>query len=119
MIGIDASPLLKIRRVIVTGELGCDIKLDSGINIIKGEAYSGDIRASNDCGKTIFMNLIKYGLGERERFSTGEIAKKIDIIFLEVELNGSVFTIARKLNMPAARVSIYETLCYRTRNSVF
>lgn len=108
MIGIDTSPLFKVKRVIVTGELGCDIKLDSGINIIKGEAYNGDIRASNDCGKTIFMDLIKYGLGEREKFSTGEIARDINMVFLEIELNYSIFTIARKLNMPGARVSIYE-----------
>lgn len=108
MIGIDTSPLLKIKKVVVTGELGCYIKLDSGINIIRGEAYEGDIKASNDCGKTVFMNLIKYGLGERDRFSTGEIARKIDMVFLEIELNGSIFTIARKLNMPGARISIYE-----------
>lgn len=108
MIGVDISPLLKINRVVVTGELGCDIELRSGINIIKAEAYMGDTTASNDCGKTTFTNLIKYGLGDRNRFSTGELAKKIDQLFLEIELNDEVLTIRRDLNKFAARIHIFQ-----------
>ena len=108
MIGIDISPLLKINRLLVTGELGCDLKLGSGINIVKAESYSNDDTETNDCGKTTFANLIKYGLGDRDRFTKGEIAQKIQFIFLEVEINSKVFTIRRDLNKPGARVSIFE-----------
>jgi hypothetical protein len=108
MIGIDSSPLLKIRRVVVTGELGCDIKLDNGINIIKGESFQGDISASNNCGKTLFTDLIKYGLGDRDKFTSGDIAEKIQTLALEVELNNKIFTIIRDLKSYSARLSIYE-----------
>ncbi len=107
MIGIDSSPLLKINRVIVTGELGCDIKLGSGLNIIKGESIAGNPTSSNDCGKTTFTNLIKYGLGDRDRFGEGVIMNKVDLLFLEVILNDHVVTIRRDLNKPGARAGIF------------
>jgi len=108
MIGIDSSPLIKIRRVIVTGKLGCDIKLGNGLNIIKGEPFQGDISASNNCGKTLFTDLIKYGLGDRDKFTSGDIAEKIQSLTLEIELNNKTFTIIRDLKSYSARLSIYE-----------
>ncbi len=108
MIGIDNSPLLKINRLLVSGELGCDIRLSSGINIVKAESFGDDDRETNDCGKTTFTNLIKYGLGDRDRFSSGEIAQKIQYLFLEVNLNNKIFTIRRDLNKPGSRVGIFE-----------
>jgi hypothetical protein len=107
MIGVNTSPLLKINRVVVTGDLGCDVRLSPGINIIKGEAYQGDSSTSNNCGKTLFTDLIKYGLGDRDRFSPGDISEKIDTLLLEIELNGKLMTISRGLNTPATRVAIY------------
>ncbi len=103
----NLSPLLKINRIIVTGELGCDIKLGSGINIVKGESFLGDIASSNDCGKTTFTDLIKYGLGDRDRFNSGSIAEKIGLLFLEVNANDETITIRRHLNKPDARVGIF------------
>lgn len=108
MIGIDSSPFLKIKRVIVTGELGCDVKLHSGLNVIKGEAFKGDISASNNCGKTLFAELIKYGLGDRDKFTSGDISQKIQTLILEIELNNKAFTIVRDLNSYSARLSIYD-----------
>ncbi len=108
MIGIDTSPLLKINRVIVTGELGCDIKLGSGVNIIKGENFIGDPTSSNDCGKTTFTSLIKYGLGDRGRFSSGSIAARINFLFLEISINNQTITIRRNLNKPSARLGIFQ-----------
>jgi hypothetical protein len=109
MIGIDTSPILKINRVIVTGELGCDIKLGSGLNIIKADPYEGDASASNDCGKTTFTDLIKYGLGDRDRFDTGELSSKISELFLEIKINDEIFTIQRSLTSPYARLSIFQS----------
>ena len=108
MIGINESPLLKIKRVVVSGNLGCDISLDSGINIVKGEGIADDPTASNECGKSTFTDLIKYGLGDRDRFSSGSIAQEINLLFLEVEINGQIFTIRRDLNKPSARVAIFS-----------
>ncbi len=107
MIETDNSPLLKINRVIVTGELGCDIKLGSGLNIIKAESIAGNPTSSNDCGKTTFTNLIKYGLGDRDRFGEGVIMNKVDLLFLEVILSDQTVTIRRDLNKPAARAGIF------------
>lgn len=92
----------------MTGELGCDIKFGSGINIVKAESLGGDNRTSNDCGKSTFTNLIKYGLGDRDQFSRGDISRRIQLIFLEIEMNRKVFTIRRDLNKPGARVAIFQ-----------
>jgi len=104
----DRSPQLVIRRVRVTGQLGCDIRLQTGLNIVKGEVLEHDATTSNNCGKSTFTDLIKYGLGDRDRFSDGEIAKQIDQLLLEVSCNGEILTIQRDLNRPSARVYIYE-----------
>jgi hypothetical protein len=105
---LDKSPQLVIRRVRVTGRLGCDIRLHAGLNIVKGEVLEQDAATSNNCGKSTFTDLIKYGLGDRDRFSDGEIAKQIDQLLLEISCNGEILTIQRDLNRPTARVHIYE-----------
>jgi hypothetical protein len=102
-------PFLKVNRVVVTGKLGCDITLRSGVNVIKAEAYHRDITASNDCGKTTFTDLIKYGLGDTDRFDSGTLSEQIDELFLEIELNGTLLTIRRDLNKPGTRASFYRS----------
>jgi hypothetical protein len=102
------APLLRVCRVIVTGELGCDIRLRKGINVIQADAYSGDKSTTNDCGKSTFAELVKYGLGGREPFKLGKLAGKVDRLYLEIAVNEETFTIQRMLQSPGAKMHIYR-----------
>ncbi len=102
------TPLLQIRRVVVTGELGCDIRLRKGINVIKADANQGDLTSTNDCGKSLFAELVKYGLGGREPFRLGRLAGKVDRLYLEIAINQEAITIQRILKSPGAKIHVYR-----------
>lgn len=104
------SPSLVIRRVVVHGDLGCDISCDRGLNII----WSGrsDTRLANRSGKTAFVELIQHGLGKRQdsraKYHFEPIISQINTLFLEIETNGTILTVERSLQEITARARIHE-----------
>lgn len=107
-----SSPSLYIRRVIVEGDLSCDLRFDSGLNIIQAVQTGNDPRTTNKCGKTALVELIQHGLGKRqkskEKFHFAPIADQIETLWLEVETNGQVFTIERSLRELNSRALVRE-----------
>lgn len=96
-----ASPLLLIRRIVVTGDLTLDLALDRGLNVLYAAPGHGDPRLTNKAGKTALVELIQYGLGRRQRnretFHFAPVIDQLGTLYLEVEINGTVLTIERSL----------------------
>ena len=55
-----ASPSLVIRRVVVAGNLSCDLKFERGLNIIQAVATHGDVKSTHKSGKTSLVELIQH-----------------------------------------------------------
>ena len=93
----SSSPRLKVVQLEVTGNKGCKIPFEDGINIIRGE---------NSLGKTTALKLIHYGFGS----GGDDFVKEIDeceYLFLDVSLNEQSFRIRRHLQKRLARVQVY------------
>ncbi|GAB4237310.1 MAG: hypothetical protein Kow00121_64410 [Elainellaceae cyanobacterium] len=107
-----SSPSLYIRRVIVEGNLSCDLKFDLGLNIVQAIQTGDDPKTTNKCGKTALVELIQHGLGKRqkskEKFHFAPISDQIETLWLEVETNGQVFTVERSLEELNSRVLVRE-----------
>ena len=105
-----ASPHLKIRRIVVTGELTLDLSLHSGLNVVYAPPTQ-DPKASNRAGKTALVELIRYGLGRREDDARGyhfePIRRQLDTLFLEFEANDRVLTTRRSLARPTAHMAVH------------
>jgi len=106
------SPSLVIRRVVVQGELSCDLQFERGLNIIWAVQTSDDPKSTNKCGKTSLVELIQHGLGRRQeskaKFHFAPIMEQLDTLWLEIETNGQVFTIERSLREITARARVRE-----------
>lgn len=84
------EPLLIVRRLIVIkgAKSVYDERLHPGVNVIRGE---------NASGKSTILNFIYYGLGgDLTDWSTAALL--CSRIYLEVELNGIVVTLARDIS---------------------
>ncbi len=107
-----ASPSLVIRRVVVEGQLSCDLQFERGLNIVRAVQTGGDPRSTNKCGKTSLVELIQHGLGRRQeskaKFHFAPIMDQLEKLWLEVEANGQVFTIERSLQEITARARVRE-----------
>jgi flagellar biosynthesis chaperone FliJ len=106
-----ASPTLLIRRLKVEGELCCDLSFEQGVNVIQGQRHAADPRTSNACGKTTLVELIRCGLGRRysgyaDFPELTRIREKVDRLWLEVEVNGSILLIERSLRNLTGLMSI-------------
>lgn len=90
------EPVLIVRRLVVLkgAKSVYDEKLHPGVNVIRGE---------NSSGKSTVLNFIYYGLGG-DLTEWSEAALLCSKVYLEVELNGLVVTLARDVadsaNMP-------------------
>lgn len=107
-----SSPLLIIRRVVVSGELSCDYKFDRGLHIMQGVSEGSDQRSSQKCGKTGLVELIQHGLGRaqksQQKFHFKPVIDQIKTLWLEIEANGNTFTIQRSLQELFAQVTLRE-----------
>jgi hypothetical protein len=107
-----ASPSLVIRRVVVEGELSCDLQFERGLNIVRAIQTDDDPKSTNKCGKTSLVELIQHGLGRRQRskakFHFAPIMEQLDRLWLEIETNDQVFTVERSLQEITARVRVRE-----------
>ena len=100
---------LFVRRVVVTGELSCDVPFRRGLNVVESELEGATPTASNQAGKTALVELIRYGLGRRvnkAEFHFASIADQLDALFLEVELGDETYVIERSLQMTSAAVVV-------------
>ena len=106
------SPLLIIRRVVVSGNLSCDLQFDRGLNIIHAVPTDNDPTSTNKVGKTGLVELIQHGLGRRQgtrqSFHFAPIDDQIETLWLEIEANGTVLTIERSLTALNANTRVRE-----------
>ncbi len=107
-----ASPSLVIRRIVVEGEISCDLQFGRGLNIVRAVQTGGDPKSTNQCGKTSLVELIQHGLGRRQKskakFHFAPIIEQLETLWLEIEANGEVLTIERSLQEITARVRVRE-----------
>lgn len=105
-----ASPSLVIRRLVVNGDLSCDMRFERGLNVIASSVT--DRRFSNKSGKTAFVELVQHGLGKRQGakrdFHFAPIMDDVRSVLLEIEANGTVLTIERSLQEITSRLRIRE-----------
>lgn len=107
-----ASPSLVIRRVVVEGEISCDLQFERGLNIVRAVQTGDDPKSTNQCGKTSLLELIQHGLGRRQKsrakFHFAPIIDQLETLWLEIEANGEVLTIERSLQEITARARVRE-----------
>lgn len=106
------SPLLVIRRIVVAGELSCDLQFDRGLNIVQAVQTDDDPKSTNKVGKTSLVELIQHGLGRRQKskakYHFAPIIDRLDTLWLEVNANDEIFTIERSLRQINARARVHE-----------
>jgi hypothetical protein len=107
-----SSPSFFINRLVVSGDLHCDIKFNHGLNILQAVNSQGNLKGTNKSGKTALVELIQHGLGKeqksKEKYHFSPIINKIKTLWLEVDANGKVFTIERSLTEIFAQEKIYN-----------
>lgn len=106
------SPLLVIRRVVVEGDLYCDLRFERGLNIVRAIQTGDDPKSTNRCGKTSLVELIQHGLGRHQKskatFHFAPILDQLRTLWLEIEVNDDILTIERSLQEINARVRVRE-----------
>ncbi len=107
-----ALPSLVIRRVVVEGELSCDLRFERGLNIVRAIQTNDDPKSTNKCGKTSLVELIQHGLGRQQsskaKFHFAPIIDQVKTLWLEIEANSEVLTIERSMQGIMARLRIRE-----------
>src|SRR6266568_523822 len=106
------SPSLLIRRVVVEGELSCDLPFDHGLNIVQAVPKDGDPKSTNSTGKTALVELIQHGLGKNQdskaKWHFKPIIDQVKTLWLEIEANGEILTIERSLQQINAAASVRQ-----------
>jgi predicted nucleic acid-binding Zn-ribbon protein len=97
------SPSLVIQRIRVTSDRGVALELDlkRGLNVIRGE---------NSSGRTTLLKLFEFGLGADvvvARFFVPEV-QECKRLLMQVELNGTSYTIERKFGRGSRHVMVYQ-----------
>src|SRR5437764_2081768 len=107
-----ASPSLLIRRVVVEGELSCDLPFEYGLNIVQAVPKNGDAKSTNSTGKTALVELIQHGLGKHQdskaKWHFNQIIDQVKNLWLEIEANSEVLTIGRSLQKIMAAASVRQ-----------
>lgn len=108
---MDISPYLIVNKVIVQGfKKNYEAHFEEGLNLIWGDM---------DSGKSSILNLIDYCLGgNNEKLLYGEMKTYGRIAFLEVDLNGKIYTFERDILSSDSFVRIYTGI-YAERSSHF
>ena len=97
------SPSLVIQKIRVTSDRGVALELDlkRGLNVIRGE---------NSSGRTTLLKLFEFGLGADvvvARFFVPEV-QECKRLLMQVELNGTSYTIERKFGRGSRHVMVYQ-----------
>ncbi|GHO65727.1 hypothetical protein KSC_046190 [Ktedonobacter sp. SOSP1-52] len=104
------SPSLFIRRLVVEGELSCDLTFENGLNVLRAVPFEGDPRTTNGAGKTALVELILHGLGKKQEAKTkwhfASISDQIETLWLQIEANSEVFTIERSLKRIHSQITV-------------
>jgi hypothetical protein len=107
-----ASPSLVIRRVVVEGNLSCDLEFERGLSIVQAVPTGDDEKTTHKSGKTSLVELIQHGLGRvqesRTKFHFAPIIDQIRTLWLEIEANGEILTIERSLQSIEQRARVRE-----------
>ncbi|WP_298187583.1 AAA family ATPase [uncultured Pseudomonas sp.] len=98
---MDSNPSLIVHRLILMGIDGIyEAKFKLGLNIIWG---------SMDSGKSTIPHMINYCLGgSNKKILYDEVKAKVRTLFLELSLNGNIYTVERALNEPKSAVKVYS-----------
>jgi hypothetical protein len=106
-----SSPILSVNRVVVEGDLGCNLRFEDGLNVVYSEPLDGDLTRTNRTGKTAMVELIQYGFGRRHesrsRFHFAPIMNKLKNLWMEVSANSETITVLRSLQQLSSAASIY------------
>ncbi|MCP1576888.1 DNA repair ATPase RecN [Herbaspirillum rubrisubalbicans] len=108
---METSPYLIVHKVLVQGfRKTYEATFEEGLNLIWGDM---------DSGKSSILNLIDYCLGgNNEKLLYGEMKAYGRIAFLEVDLNGNIYTFERDILSSDSYVRIYAS-SYEGRTSHF
>lgn len=95
------NPYLLIERLILRGVTkNYEANFKPGLNIVWGDM---------DTGKSSILNLIDYCFGgSSDGLRYAEISANARVVFLEVDLNGTVVTIERDILEPKGPVRVYS-----------
>ncbi|MBK3867729.1 AAA family ATPase [Pseudomonas stutzeri] len=99
---MDSKPSLIVSELILMGVNGTyNASFRNGLNIIRG---------SMDSGKSTILHMINYCLGgSNKKILYDEVTSKVRSVFLEVKLNGKVFTLERPLREQNSAVKVYSS----------
>jgi hypothetical protein len=107
-----SSPNLVLRRLIVKGEIGCDLTFNYGLNVVKSVADAADPKSTNKCGKTSLIELILHGFGRRQqsraKWYFAPIATQIDTLWMEIEAKERILTVQRSLRELSANIRVHD-----------
>jgi DNA repair exonuclease SbcCD ATPase subunit len=100
-INMETSPYVIILRLIIRGAIKqYEAKFEEGLNLIWGDM---------DSGKSSILNLIDYCLGgKNDDFLYGEMRANARVAFLEVDLNGNVYTFERDILSERSPIRVYS-----------
>lgn len=94
---------VEIKRIKVDGLYVFDKEFDSGLHILVGE--------TNSCGKSLFIKLIDFALGDDGRELKGyQILRKCSFLYAELHVNGELITIKRNIYIIDDKVDIYRNV---------
>jgi DNA repair ATPase RecN len=86
------SNQLYINKIIIEGDqYRRTFSFSKGLNVIKGEFYSG---------KSLLLNLINYSFGRKEKFKPQvqkELKEYCNKVYMEIEINNKTYTVLRNL----------------------
>lgn len=71
-----------IRRLVVDGEVECDLQFESGVNVIKADNFKG---------KTSVLKIIKLAIMGRDKLDD-KLRDKVKEIFLEFQMDEKIYT---------------------------
>jgi len=108
---MELNPSLIINRLVLAGINGnYEANFKPGLNIVHG---------SMDSGKSTILHMINYCLGgSNKKILYDEVKSKVRSIFLELSLNGNIFTLERQLLEPKSAVKVYSSN-FLERNDFF
>ncbi|MFP3554096.1 AAA family ATPase [Paraburkholderia sp. SIMBA_049] len=97
---MELSPYMMILRLIIQGaKKRYEATFKEGLNLVWGDM---------DSGKSSILNLIDYCLGGKNRnLLYGEMRANGRVAFLEVDINGKVFTFERDILSEASPIRVY------------
>lgn len=108
---MEVSPYLIVRKLIIQGAIKrYEAIFKEGLNLVWGDM---------DSGKSSILNLIDYCLGgKNENLLYGEMKSSGRVAYLEIDLNGKVFTFEREILSARSPIRVY-TGYFDERNTHF